>query len=481
MTSRINCKLFAELEFKNRIELCKDVSYAVKMEMLDNERAIQVVHVTTHLGGGVGKAIFALVSSKSALKTKHQIICLEEPINKIFYEKILKNDVQIHITRDTKKISEICESADILQIEWWSHPLMCDFVFNNATTFHGRLAVWFHQSGLFSPLLPSKLFEHSNALILTSECSLAADNILRFDKKIKEKISVISSACGLEDLPKIKSHHNSGSGLMRAAYAGTLNFSKLHPRFGEWIGVSKEALCQLDIYGDRINQDIILSSLHASGTNLVTKFHGFIDNVYERLTNSNLFIYLLNPLHYGTAENVLVEAMAAGLLPVVLDNAAERAIVESGHTGIVLSDISQLPSELERLSKDTKLSQYLSSNAKNYARSRFTTFKMRQHFDNQYHKLMESEPKRFEFSAFGQLTQPEQFLITQSENGFFKSEASSYRMNEFEVFGLIDKTKGSIFQFINYFPEDKGLLGLANSVTEALWNEGYNNVDIPKL
>ena len=107
MTSRINCKLFAELEFKNRIELCKDVSYAVKMEMLDNERAIQVVHVTTHLGGGVGKAIFALVSSKSALKTKHQIICLEEPINKIFYEKILKNDVQIHITRDTKKISEI--------------------------------------------------------------------------------------------------------------------------------------------------------------------------------------------------------------------------------------------------------------------------------------------------------------------------------------------------------------------------------------
>ena len=100
---------------------------------------------------------------------------------------------------------------------------MCDFVFNNATTFHGRLAVWFHQSGLFSPLLPSKLFEHSNALILTSTTHPSQQTTFYVSiKKIKEKISVISSACGLEDLPKIKSHHNSGSGLLRAAYAGTL-------------------------------------------------------------------------------------------------------------------------------------------------------------------------------------------------------------------------------------------------------------------
>ena len=304
---------------------------------------------------------------------------------------------------------------------------------------------------------------------------------MRFDKNIKEKISVISSACGLENLPNIRSHHDSGSGLMKAAYAGTLNFSKLHPRFGEWVGESQKALCQLDIYGDRINQDIILSSLYASEANFVTKFHGFIDNLFDRLTYSDVFIYLLNPLHYGTAENVLVEAMAAGLLPVVLDNAAERAIVESGQSGIVLSDISQLPSELIRLSQDKKLSKYLSLNAKNYARSRFTTHKMRYRFDKQYQKLMESESKSIDFSAFGRLSPREQFLMTQPENGFFKSETSRYRINDFEAFGLVDKAKGSIFQFINYFPEDKGLLSLANSVMEALWDEGYDNVDVPEF
>jgi L-malate glycosyltransferase len=446
-----------------------------------NEKEIRIVHVTSHLGGGVGKAISALVTSKSSLNTKHQIICLEQPINTIFYEKILKNNVQIHITRDPKKISGILDSADILQIEWWSHPLMCDFIFKNAITFHGRLAVWFHQSGLFTPLLPSTLFEHSNALILTSECSLAADNILRLDKDIKEKISVISSACELENLPKTRSHHVDRAGLMKAAYAGTLNFSKLHPKFGEWVGASREALCRLDIYGDRINQNIILSNLYESEANFVTKFHGFIDNLYEQLTTSNVFIYLLNPLHYGTAENALVEAMAAGLLPVVLDNPAERAIVDNGQTGIVLSDISQLPSELIALCQDTERSEYLSLNAQNYARSRFTTKKMRQNFDEQYQKLMESEPKIIEFNAFGELSPLEQFLITQPENGFFKSEASSYRMNEVEAFGLVDKTKGSIFQFISYFPGDEGLLSLANSVTESLRNEEYNNVEIPEF
>ena len=74
------------------------------METLNNEKAIQVVHVTSHLGGGVGKAICALVTSKSVLKIKHQIICLEQPINTIFYEKIIKNDVHIHVTRDKKKL-----------------------------------------------------------------------------------------------------------------------------------------------------------------------------------------------------------------------------------------------------------------------------------------------------------------------------------------------------------------------------------------
>ena len=54
-------------------------------------------------------------------------------------------------------------------------------------------------------------------------------------------------------------------------------------------------------------------------------------------------------------------------------------------------------------------------------------------------------------------------------------------MNEFKFLVLLIKQKAVFFSSSIIFQRDKELLGLANSVTEALWNEGYNNVDIPKL
>ena len=63
----------------------------------------------------------------------------------------------------------------------------------------------------------------------------------------------------------------------------------------------------------------------------------------------------------------------------------------------------------------------------------------------------------------------------------YLKQQSEFKDYDFEASGLVDKTKGSIFQFISYFPGDEGLLSLANSVTETLRNEEYNNVEIPEF
>ncbi len=54
---------------------------------------------------------------------------------------------------------------------------------------------------------------------------------------------------------------------------------------------------------------------------------------------SGIFLYLLDPHHYGTAENALVEAMSLGVVPIVLANPCEQAIVTHGVTGFVEPDI----------------------------------------------------------------------------------------------------------------------------------------------
>ncbi len=50
------------------------------------------------------------------------------------------------------------------------------------------------------------------------------------------------------------------------------------------------------------------------------------------LEMSGIFLYLLDPHHYGTAENALVEAMSLGVVPIVLANPCEQAIVTHGVT-----------------------------------------------------------------------------------------------------------------------------------------------------
>lgn len=56
-------------------------------------------------------------------------------------------------------------------------------------------------------------------------------------------------------------------------------------------------------------------------------FLGFVPDAVGVVRSCDAFGYLLNPEHYGTTENVLLEAMACGLPPVVLKQNAERYIV----------------------------------------------------------------------------------------------------------------------------------------------------------
>ena len=85
---------------------------------------MQVLHVTAHLGGGVGKALSGLVAQAriSGSRVKHLIVCLEEPEKSQFVDRVREYGIEVIVCPGMDMLEKLMEDSDIVQLEWWNHP-----------------------------------------------------------------------------------------------------------------------------------------------------------------------------------------------------------------------------------------------------------------------------------------------------------------------------------------------------------------------
>jgi hypothetical protein len=117
------------------------------------------------------------------------------------------------------------------------------------------------------------------------------------------------------------------------------------------------------------------------------------------LSNAEIFFYPLQPGHYGTAENALVEAMSLGLVPVVLNNPAETAIVEDGLTGLVGETIDHCVELLQSLLTSVSLRDRLSRNAAAAMAATRTPVRSAGAFVDLWQSLLAEAPRRHDFAS----------------------------------------------------------------------------------
>jgi len=174
----------------------------------------------------------------------------------------------------------------------------------------------------------------------------------------RSRIAVINSGFGFADAsPRPRAHAREPV----IAYLGTVDFVKMHPGF-------------FDAIDDLAGEDICVSVWGAPSGSVAARARAMrhperITFMLETaqpavaLSAADIFFYPLQPDHYGTAENALVEAMSLGLVPVVLDNPAERAIVRDGETGFVARSIAECGALLQMLLESPQLRARMSANA----------------------------------------------------------------------------------------------------------------------
>jgi hypothetical protein len=293
---------------------------------------MKIVHITPHLGGGVGKAHASLCAA-SPVDCEHHYVLLEEARDRRYVDQIRKTGARVTLGETPQHIHDLMAGADIVQFEWWNHPLMCGLLAGPPLPAM-RSIFWSHVSGVCAPFIPAALIEAADRFVFTSACSRLAPNLAGPEADSLERTDVINSGfCHPQAVTRAPFNGSKGD----ISYLGTVEFTKMSPAMMEVIDSLEADDVALDVWGGVHDNSPVHTAIAAMGHPERFRLRGHSEDPVAALSRTSIFVYLLQPFHFGTAENALVEAMSLGCAPLVFANPCELAIVRDGETGFVAS------------------------------------------------------------------------------------------------------------------------------------------------
>ncbi len=414
---------------------------------------MKILHIAAHLGGGVGKALSGLLSCSKS-NDQHSIVCLEHPEKDQFIHQIRQAGVELILAPSDDQLASIVEAADIVQLEWWNHPA----TIKNLCILSGiplRLVVWSHVSGLSTPIIPEELIRAAMRFLFTSKCSYQAAVVKNMLTEKGDRFNVASSCGGFDKFPLPGECLNDQ---LRVGYIGSLNFAKLHPRFVDFFAAVNLPDLKVAMIGDLTNQKILLHQARQIGKPDLFEFMDYVYDVPEALKSINVLAYLLNPKHYGTTENALLEAMAMGIVPIVMDNPAEQQIVVNRETGIIVHSPEEFAQALSELHSNPTLRQRMGEQAARDIRTKYRPEQTKELLHNLYHSISPQEKEGVDFQKIFGSNPVDWFLCCQQDKEIFQSNGIiDYDINDLTYYGLIENKKGSVIHFHQHFPENQCL------------------------
>jgi len=170
-------------------------------------------------------------------------------------------------------------------------------------------------------------------------------------------------------------------------------------------------------------------------------------------------VYLLNPNHYGTTENALLEAMACGAVPVVLNNPIEMSIVQNGRTGLVVDSPESFARAISLLNRDPEARRRMGEAARADVLSRFSLETTAQQLNGHYRRVMDMAKRDMDFAFVFGSTPSDWFLscLGSSQLLFDDPDGCGHRDERLQHPVLYERTKSSAFHFLHYFPDDARL------------------------
>lgn len=437
-----------------------------------------ILHITPHMGGGVGNVISGIASS-SEDSVSHNIVLLEQPVDKKFLNIAMDKGIKVIIQPSIILLDELIKKSDITIIHWWNHPKTAKLLYYFPRT-AVRLVLWTHISGLTVPALPPQMLLKSSMVWFTSPASYEAEEFMALPMGVVEKKTRVVYGCaGFDYFPDIEHKEHDGFNI---GYLGYVDFSKLHPDFILFCKEVSMPEARFILAGDAPAKEILKRQSQEQGLKNEFIYPGYVTNIFEMLANFDVFGYPLMPGHTCTTENAILEAMAAKVPPVVLNHLSERYIIKNGKTGILVNNKEEYGSAIRYLYKNPGIRKEMGVKARDYVMKEYKKSKILQSFYSNIDFLMKQSKKRVCFKDTMGSTPAEWFIscLGQDTYRFARSFLAGVDGQTPEIKKSIlncspllkGQNKSSVFHYAREFPGDPMLKIWANIIKEASKNYG---------
>lgn len=423
-----------------------------------------ILHITPHLGGGVGRVLRNFLSySRAHSEDSHRLACLDYAnAPSQAWAAAAGIDLTEHLSRRLPELLQMVAGADLVVLHWWNHPLLFDLLVRQPLP-PARVLLWSHVSGHTAPQNFSRaLLDYPDLFVVATPYSFEAPAIRRLPRKKREaRLRLVFSCAGIDHVAQASPQPHAG---FRIGYIGTVDYAKMHRDFLQMSAAARIPGVRFVICGGP-SEAAIRQEAREAGIAEKFYFLGQVDNVAQVLSSLDVFGYPLAPGHYGTGEQVLIEALAAGVPPVVLDNGPEGHVVADGVTGLVVPNSREYPAALERLFREPALRLSLAGNARHQARQRFTIERTAQAWRDLFQEALElpKSPRAWPLEAGG-ATAAEVFVAALGEEAgeFARSLDQDHLKRALAADKRIaqkpglfrSETRGSVFHYRSFFPDD---------------------------
>lgn len=423
---------------------------------------MNVLHITAHLGGGVGRALSSLVMEE---KTNcHRIICIQQPEKMQFVKLCRAAGAEVLMAPSMERICEEMTQCDVLIVHWWDHPVMAEFL-AEFPDIPVRLALWVHISGCSYPALPYRFLDKAQAVFFTTPYSYENPEWSEKERRSIQEKSCVIYGSGLLRPPVRKQRSIRCQAPYCIGYAGTFARSKIHPDFVRACSMVLEKIpdTRFLLAGDLNKDSWIIKEAETLGIADHFIFLGYVENMETFWNQIDVFGYPLNPQHFGTTENVILEAMCARVPVVLLNQAAEKYIVTHKVDGILADGVKDYVAWLIHLHRDASLCASLGEQAAKRVNKVFNHALVVQNFQSASIQLRNKRKRPVSFEDvlgkkpadwfFSALPSPLSQKLQQIQGGEM-SEVDERTCIDCLPFILKEKSKSSIPHFARTFPED---------------------------